>query len=120
MSRSTIKTAGQYIKCDFPQILDTNVRILIRWVYDCVLPNLSPFIDHPIIMQFPILRALLKKPTTKFNSIKLVFLLTRRLNSTCAYYKARTKTQIKHENSTNTEKHNTKPTIHKQHARKAT
>jgi hypothetical protein len=37
-------------------------------------------------------------------------LLTCRLNSTSAYYKASTKTKIQHKNSTNTQKQNTKQT----------
>ena len=28
--RSRIKSAGEYIKCDFPQTLSTNVRILVN------------------------------------------------------------------------------------------
>ena len=36
------------------------------------------------------------------------YLLTCRLNSTSAYYRTSAKTQIKHKNSTNTQKQNTK------------
>ena len=43
------------------------------------------------------------------------YVLTCRLNSSNAYYKASTKTKIKHKNSTNTQKQNTKQ---KQHCRK--
>jgi predicted Holliday junction resolvase-like endonuclease len=46
------------------------------------------------------------------------YVLTCRLNSSNAYYKASTKTQIKHKNSTNTQKQNTKQTKQKQHCGK--
>ena len=39
------------------------------------------------------------------------------LNSTSAYYKASTKTQMKHKNSTNTQKQNTKQTNQREHYR---
>jgi hypothetical protein len=49
------------------------------------------------------------------NSIQFNWhLLTCKLNSTSAYYNARTKTQIKHKNSKNTQKQNTKQTQQKQ------
>jgi sortase (surface protein transpeptidase) len=46
------------------------------------------------------------------------YLLSCRLNSTSANYKASTRTQIKQDNSTNIQKQNTKQTKQKQHCRK--
>jgi hypothetical protein len=44
----------------------------------------------------------------QFNSIQFNgYLLTRRLKSTSAYYKASTKAEIEHKNGTNTQKQNT-------------
>ena len=47
--------------------------------------------------------------------IIIQWVLTCRLNSTSAYYKANIKTQIQHKNGTNTQKQSTKPTKHKQY-----
>jgi hypothetical protein len=57
---------------------------------------------------------------TNKNSIKFNgYLLRRRLNSTNAYFKPCTKTQIKHKNSTNPLKQNTKQTKAQQSRKEA-